>query len=489
MTLGGRRPGAPGRVSPIRRETGASMEERLQKYMARCGVDSRRKCEELIARGLVEVNGAVVREPGVKIDPMRDRVKVDGRVLREERAAHLLHYKTRGVTTTVSDDLGRKTVMDCLPPGVKERVYPVGRLDRDSEGLLILTNDGALAHYLTHPAFGVEKTYRVVAEGRIPPETLEALAAKGMRLGPVLVKPSRVELVRHDNDNTVVMISVAEGINREVRRIFAALGHEVKRLLRVKVGPLTLEGMKRGATRTLTPRELAQLKKGMDGADVSEAEAEYGPGTAKSRRPKGPRGRSRQDKEMLRGKPDPAQAKPKRPPVKFKGLAKAAEPAYRGSGSGKRGPGTVRGSDGAEDRRSGGQRESGRRDAPSFRGKPGPARTQAKRPSVAFKASADSFKPAARNSEGGKRGPGSVRGPGGAENRRPRGTGGIKEFARGGSGKRGDFKGRNERPAATNDATKRSAPRSSGAKRPPVKTLKRVARHPLGPSRRRSSDD
>ncbi|MCD8138387.1 MAG: rRNA pseudouridine synthase [Planctomycetaceae bacterium] len=287
-------------------------EERLQKYMARCGVDSRRKCEELITAGQVEVNGEVVREPGVKIDPARDRIKVNGKVLRQERPAYYIHYKVKGVTTTVSDDLGRKTVMDCLPD-IRERVYPVGRLDKESEGLIVLTNDGALANYLTHPAHGIEKTYRVVAEGRVPEDTLRTLAEKGIRLGPVLIKPSRVELVRYDNDNTVALISVAEGINREVRRIFAALGHEVKKLLRTQVGPLQLTGMKRGATRPLTPREISILQKGMAGIDTA-AEAEAFPaGSAKGRKPTGPRGRPRRTAAPRRGKPDPAAIAPRRP--------------------------------------------------------------------------------------------------------------------------------------------------------------------------------
>ena len=288
------------------------MEERLQKYMARCGVASRRKCEELIAQGLVEVNGEVVREPGVKIDPRSDKVVVEGKRLRTEAPAYYLHYKVKGVTTTVSDDLGRRTVMDCLPD-IRERVYPVGRLDKESEGLLVLTNDGELANYLTHPAHGIGKTYRVVAEGRIDDEVLRTLSEKGMRLGPVLVKPSRVELVRHDNDNTVVLISVSEGINREVRRIFAALGHEVKKLLRTQVGPLSLAGMKRGETRPLTARELSILKKGMAGmVEPAGAEALFPSGSAKSRKPTGPRGRPRRTKVPRQGKPDPAAAAPRK---------------------------------------------------------------------------------------------------------------------------------------------------------------------------------
>lgn len=302
--------------------------------MARCGVDSRRKCEELISHGQVEINGETVRELGVKIDPTRDRVRVNGKVLRLEEPSYYIHYKVKGVTTTVSDDLGRKTVMDCLP-GIRERVYPVGRLDKETEGLLVFTNDGDLANYLTQPAHGVAKTYRVVAEGRIPEDTIRTLAEKGMRLGPVLVKPSRVKLVRYDNDNTVVEISVTEGMNREVRRIFAGLGHEVKKLLRIQLGPLTLDGMKRGGTRPLTPREVKILKKGMEGANMEDEAALFPPGSAKSRRPTGPRGRPRREAAPRRGKPDPAQNAPRPGPRTGKGKVvvddweKGAKPSGR----------------------------------------------------------------------------------------------------------------------------------------------------------------
>ncbi|MDR3211124.1 MAG: pseudouridine synthase [Planctomycetota bacterium] len=270
-----------------------AQEERLHKFLARCGVDSRRKCEDLIRDGVVSVNGQVARELGVKINPAVDRVTVSGRPIQAEELSYYLHYKVKGITTTVSDDLGRRTIMDCLPQ-LDSRVYPVGRLDRESEGLLLLTNDGALANYLTHPAFGVEKTYRVVVEGRVAKETLAELAESGIRLGPILVKPQRVELVRHDNDNSVILATVAEGVNREVRRIFAALGHEVKRLLRIQVGPLTLQGMKRGATRPLVPAEVALLKRMLAGEKSTPAVGFH------HRRPRvTPSGRRP-------GKPDPA---------------------------------------------------------------------------------------------------------------------------------------------------------------------------------------
>lgn len=303
--------------------------------MARCGVDSRRKCEELISEGRVEINGEIVRELGVKIDPMRDRIKVDGKALRTEKPVYYIHYKVKGVTTTVADDLGRKTVMHCLPD-IRERVYPVGRLDKDTEGLLVFTNDGELANYLTQPAHGVEKTYRVVAEGRIGEDVVQTLAEKGMRLGPVLVKPSRVKLIRYDNDNSVIEITVTEGIHREVRRIFAALGHEVKKLLRIQQGPLTLDGLKRGATRALTPREIQMLQKSMAEINPEMELTLFPAGSAASRRPTGPRGRPRRTKAPRMGKPDPAlSAKPARPSAKSSRGGKPSRPSRKNEGKGK----------------------------------------------------------------------------------------------------------------------------------------------------------
>ncbi len=383
------------------------MEERLQKFMARCGVASRRKCEELIADGLVEINGEVVREPGVKIDPKRDRVRVEGKPVRAETAAYYAHYKVKGVTTTVSDDLGRKTIMDCLPD-IPERVYPVGRLDKDSEGLILLTNDGELANYVAHPAHGIGKTYRVVAEGRIPKETLDALAEKGMRLGPVLIRPTRVQLVRYDNENTVVFISVAEGVNREVRRIFAALGHEVKKLLRTQIGPVELEGMKRGTTRPLTPREIAQLRKGMEGMDAGAEGKEYPRGSAASRRPTGPRGRprpgARKEKAPRRGKPDPALVKQGgKSDVTvddWKKKTGARRPAAAAPAAARGGKGEIRGKDekwGKDEKRGkdGKGGKGGREEAASFGKKP--LKTlRPTRKSAAPAASASAQKPAAR---------------------------------------------------------------------------------------------
>jgi len=274
------------------------MEERLHKYLARCGVASRRKCEELIAEGRVVVDGEVVTEMGVKIDPDRAKIKVDGRPLRPEKKVYYVLHKPRDCTTSAEDELGRRTVLDLLT-GVKERVYPVGRLDRDSEGLLVLTNDGDLAFYLTHPACGVLKTYWATVEGQVSAETLRGLVEKGIRLGPVLVKAHSARLVRADQNRSRVEVTVGEGVNREIRRLFAALGHEVKRLIRVRVGPLVLKGLGRSKFRQLTAKELSALQKGMKKADAARLRAaEEGEVPARRRRP-GPRG-------PRLGKPDPA---------------------------------------------------------------------------------------------------------------------------------------------------------------------------------------
>lgn len=275
--------------------------ERLQKYMAHCGVASRRKCEELIESGQVRVNGEVVTELGVKVDPNRDTVKVGRRILRPQHKVYYLLHKPKNCTVTASDELGRRTVLDVVKD-IKERVYPVGRLDRDSEGLLILTNDGDLAHYLTHPAFGVRKVYRATVEGHLEAGALQDLVKKGVRLGGALVKPLAAKLIKSLRETTIVEITVGEGINREVRRVFAAMGHEVKRLVRIQEGPLTLRGLGKGNYRPLTKGELQKLQKGMERVDLSTA-AESGP----PRRTRTFAGQKRT------GKPDPAARSPRKP--------------------------------------------------------------------------------------------------------------------------------------------------------------------------------
>ncbi len=234
--------------------------ERLQKFMARAGVASRRQSEELIARGLVKVNGETVSTPGLKIDPFSDRVEVNGRVLKKsEELVYFLLYKPVGYVSTVSDPEGRRKVTDLLH-GVKQRVYPVGRLDYDSEGLLLLTNDGQLTHALTHPSHEVPKTYRAWVSGVPGPDKIKALAA-GVELDDGRTAPAGVALIGSKNGTGILQITIHEGRNRQVRRMCEHIGHPVRHLLRESIGPLRLDRMQPGEFRRLKPGELAQLKK------------------------------------------------------------------------------------------------------------------------------------------------------------------------------------------------------------------------------------
>ncbi|MFH0910447.1 MAG: pseudouridine synthase [Planctomycetota bacterium] len=273
------------------------MRMRLHKFLGRCGVASRRKAEALMRAGLVAVNGRPALEPGLQIDPDEDRVTVDGKAVRAERKVYVVLHKPRGYVTTAADERGRKTALD-LVEGVQERLYPVGRLDRESEGLLVLTNDGDLALYLTHPRSRVTKTYRVTVEGFVSDETLAALRA-GVRVGGRKVVPRRLALLHRGQSRSTLEIEIGEGLNREVRRLFAAAGHEARKLVRTRVGPLSLEGLPRGRARFLTPQELAALRAGMGehdasrGKDLPPAKADRPRPLAKAGKGKGPRASSR----------------------------------------------------------------------------------------------------------------------------------------------------------------------------------------------------
>ncbi|MBN1256142.1 MAG: rRNA pseudouridine synthase [Planctomycetes bacterium] len=244
------------------------MRTRLHKFLAHCGIASRRKAEVMMAEGRVSVNGRIVSEPGTQIDPERDKIAVDGKPVRQERKLYLVLHKPRGYVTTSSDERGRKTVLDLIE-GISERIYPVGRLDRDSEGLLVLSNDGDLALYLTHPSCEVAKTYRATIEGFIPDETLD-LIRQGVRVGARKVIPRRITVLTRNQRLSRVEIEVGEGLNREVRRIFAAVGQEVRKLVRTRIGPLTLEGLPRGRARFLTKKELTALQAGMEKTSLDE---------------------------------------------------------------------------------------------------------------------------------------------------------------------------------------------------------------------------
>ena len=230
--------------------------ERLQKLIAQAGICSRRAAEKLISDGKVTVDGKIVRELGAKADPSKNKIRVDGKLLRfDTEKIYLLLNKPRGYVSTVHDDRGRKTVLELLGENFSERVYPVGRLDLNSEGLLLLTNDGELTNALIHPRNEIKKTYRVKITGTVTEEKLDKLRA-GIELDDGLTLPAEIFLL----DDGQIEITIHEGRNRQVRRMFAAIGCDVKRLRRIKVSFLTLDGLKVGAFRKLTAEEISRLK-------------------------------------------------------------------------------------------------------------------------------------------------------------------------------------------------------------------------------------
>ena len=229
---------------------------RINKYLAQCGVASRRDCDKLVAEGRVTVNGRPA-DVGADVEE-GDVIKVDGKVVTVKKNEYYILHKPKGYLCTVSDDKGRKTVMDILGSGVG-RVYPVGRLDYDSEGLLILTTDGELAQHLTHPSNEVPKTYLVKVEGRLTEADLNPIRS-GIEIDGYVTKKCRAHIVETNKDYTKVELVLREGKNREIRKMFAAIGREVTLLKRTKVGELTLRGLDRGAFRKLTPAEVEYLK-------------------------------------------------------------------------------------------------------------------------------------------------------------------------------------------------------------------------------------
>ncbi|MCM3566744.1 23S rRNA pseudouridine(2605) synthase RluB [Neobacillus mesonae] len=233
--------------------------ERLQKVIARAGIASRRKAEELIKEGRVKVNGIIVTELGVKVTSS-DRIEVNEIPIEREESVYFLLYKPRGVISSVSDDKGRKVVTDFFV-GLKERIFPVGRLDYDTSGLLLLTNDGEFANLLMHPSSEIEKVYVAKVKGVPLKEKLKKLE-KGVRLEDGKTAPARIKMLSFDKkkQTAIIEISIHEGRNRQVRRMFEAIGHEVLKLKRERYGFLTLSGLKAGEARELTPHEVKQLR-------------------------------------------------------------------------------------------------------------------------------------------------------------------------------------------------------------------------------------
>ncbi|ADH60899.1 pseudouridine synthase [Thermoanaerobacter mathranii subsp. mathranii str. A3] len=231
---------------------------RLQKYLAECGIASRRKCEEYILQGRVKVNGKEVKELGVKINPDVDIIEFDDKIVRrEKKKVYIMLNKPTGYITSVKDQFGRPTVMDLVK--VKERIYPVGRLDYDTSGLLLLTNDGEIANILMHPRHEIAKTYIAKIKGIPTEEELERFR-NGLLIEDYVTSKAEIKVLTVKKGTSVVEIKIHEGKNRQVRKMCEAIGHPVISLMRTKIGELSLEGLKPGEWRYLTNKEIDYLK-------------------------------------------------------------------------------------------------------------------------------------------------------------------------------------------------------------------------------------
>jgi 23S rRNA pseudouridine2605 synthase len=242
--------------------------ERLARFLAHAGVASRRHAEELIAAGRVQVNGTMITAQGTRVDPLHDRILVDGRLIQSTtEQVYLLLHKPAGYVTTAHDPEGRPTVLDLLPADLRGlRVYPVGRLDRDTSGLLLLTNDGEFALRLSHPRYATEKQYEALVRGVLSGAEVQALC-RGVQITEDdgrkhRTAPARVEVLRLMGQNSVVSLTIQEGHKRQVRRMLLAVGHQVLQLQRVAVGSLTLRGLPAGKWRHLSSAEVAALLTG-----------------------------------------------------------------------------------------------------------------------------------------------------------------------------------------------------------------------------------
>ena len=242
--------------------------ERLQRVLAQRGVASRRNAEQMITAGRIRVNGEVVTELGTRVHPSRDEVRVDGKLLRKQPPRYIMLNKPSGFITTVSDERDRWTVMDLVQ--VRERVYPVGRLDRSTQGLVLLTNDGDLAHRVMHPSYRIDKEYLVFAEVRPTDSQMQRLR-DGIRIDNRRVVPVEVRLFRETSEGIALKIVLHEGLYHVVRRMMDTVGISVRRLRRTRLGPIRVQGLPNGAWRDLTPGELIQLYQAVD---LPEEEAE-----------------------------------------------------------------------------------------------------------------------------------------------------------------------------------------------------------------------
>ncbi len=251
--------------------------ERIQKALAAAGVASRRAIEELVVQGAITVNGKLVTELPCFVDLDTDEIRVDGRRIRppSREKVYFLLNKPRGVVCTMSDPQKRPRAIDLIPE-IPERLYTVGRLDVESTGLILLTNDGELTERLTHPRYGVMKRYVVRVQGKIAGEDIETLKAGELYLEGKRVQRSTVRVLRRNPEETLLEVGLSEGLNREVRRLLARLGYKVRRLHRRAIGPITDDGLKIGSFRMLHPREVKALREATEPGGTGEGSAPAG---------------------------------------------------------------------------------------------------------------------------------------------------------------------------------------------------------------------
>lgn len=315
------------------------MKERIQKVLANAGVDSRRAIEEMVLMGRVSVNGEIRKELPILVNPEKDEIEVDGepvrlKIERATKRVYVLMNKPKGVYCTNVAQGAQRRAIDLLPVNFPYRVYPVGRLDADSRGLLLLTNDGDLTNQLTHPKYGISKTYIAEVEGYVSAEVIEELN-KGIWLADKAghgfkTMPSHVKILNRNRDSSSLEISIREGRNRQVRRMLSSLNHEVKRLTRVQMGRLTLQGVGPGKWRFLTTQEVRSLQSEVKKARqrVTDEAAEAAETTAAPASPARPKSR-----KVLPGRPDPAKRRTKanRPPMERSAAQPPARPGKRPS--------------------------------------------------------------------------------------------------------------------------------------------------------------
>lgn len=230
---------------------------RIQKFMAQCGVASRRKSEVMIEQGLVQINGVIIKEPGFPVDPEKDEITVAGKKISEASKIYVMVNKPKGALSTSEDTHGRQRVLDLVP--IKERLYTVGRLDMETEGLLLLTNDGELTFYLTHPKHEFEKTYVGLVKG-CPDKTSLTKFRQGMDIEDYHTAPAAIKIIKESRDTSLLEMKIHEGKKRQIRKMCAAIGHPVIDLKRIAIGDLTLGNLKPGEWRYLNKDEILYLK-------------------------------------------------------------------------------------------------------------------------------------------------------------------------------------------------------------------------------------